>query len=84
MFQALLVQRNKPIPAHAELTIEKPIPRVPVGEFKRFGPFGPKYEVGEPVRPLENDDWAVNVVLVITGEVVAYSLSELLADPKAD
>ena len=28
------------------------MPPVPVGEIKRFGPFGPKYEVGRALHPL--------------------------------
>ncbi len=70
--------------AQAAFSMEVPRPSVPIGQFKRFGPFGPKYEVGEPIKLLNNGDWAVNVTLVETGEVVEYSLAELLDDPKAD
>jgi len=32
-------------------------PPVPIGEIKIFGPFGPKYEVGQPLYQLDDSDW---------------------------
>jgi len=58
-------------------------PPTPVGRIKRFGEFGPAYEVGEPVRRLEDDDWLVQIVVVETGETADYRLSRLLNDPDA-
>ncbi|MGV7963899.1 DUF5397 family protein [Photorhabdus tasmaniensis] len=42
-------------------------PFVPTGTIKSFGAFGPKYEVGQLLRPLEDGDWMIEVVLVETG-----------------
>ena len=58
-------------------------PPVPVGTIKSFGSFGPKYEVGQPLRPLDDGDWVVEVVLVETGEKAEYRLTHLNEDPKA-
>jgi hypothetical protein len=58
-------------------------PRIPVGKIKSFGVFGPKYEVGRAIRPLENGDWLVEVTMVETGEKTEYRLARLLDDPEA-
>lgn len=58
-------------------------PPVPVGTIKSFGAFGPKYQVGQPLRPLEDGDWIVEVVLVETGEKAEYRLTHVNDDPKA-
>jgi len=58
-------------------------PPVPVGKIKSFGPFGPKYEVGNPVRQMENGDWIIEVTMVETGEKVEYRLTRLIDDPEA-
>jgi hypothetical protein len=58
-------------------------PSVPVGKIKSFGAFGPKYEVGQPLRQLEDGDWMVEVKMVETGECSEYRLSRLLDDPEA-
>lgn len=58
-------------------------PTVPVGKVKSFGPFGPKYEVGQPVRQLADGDWMIEVTLVETGEKAEYRLSHLSDDPQA-
>jgi hypothetical protein len=36
-------------------------PPIPVGKIKSFGAFGPKYEVGRALRPLDDGDWLVEV-----------------------
>ena len=59
------------------------VPSVPVGRIKNFGEFGPRYEVGQPVRPLPDGDWMVSVTLVETGEETEYRLSHLNDDPMA-
>ena len=56
---------------------------VPVGKIKTFGPFGPKYEVGEVLRSVGDNDWMVSITLVESGEVTEYRLSRLLDDPEA-
>ncbi|MCA6221001.1 DUF5397 family protein [Photorhabdus antumapuensis] len=58
-------------------------PSVPVGTIKSFGAFGPKYEVGKLLRPLEDGDWMIEVVLVETGEKTEYRLTHVNNDPKA-
>ena len=58
-------------------------PSIPVGKIKSFGAFGPKYEVGRALRPLENGDWLVEVKMVETGEAAEYRLTRLLDDPEA-
>lgn len=61
-----------------------PSPPVPVGEIKTFGPFGPKYEVGQPLRQLEDGDWMMEITLVETAEKAEYRLTHLIDDPAAD
>lgn len=34
-------------------------PAVPVGKIKSLGAFGPKYEVREALRALDDGDWMV-------------------------
>ena len=54
---------------------------VPTGKIKSFGSFGPKYEVGSPVKQLEDGDWLIQITLVDSGELAEYRLSHLLDDP---
>lgn len=58
-------------------------PLVPVGRIKSFGPFGPKYEVGQSLHPLEDGDWMIEVTLVDSGEKAQYRWTHLLDDPEA-
>jgi hypothetical protein len=58
-------------------------PSVPVGKIKSFGPFGPKYEVGKPLRQLDDGDWMVEVTMVETAEKAEYRLTRLADDPDA-
>lgn len=58
-------------------------PSIPVGTIKSFGPFGPKYEVGQALHPLADGDWLVEVTLVETGEKAEYRLTRLSDDPEA-
>jgi hypothetical protein len=55
---------------------------IPVGTIKTFG-IGPKYQVGQPIRRLDDDDWLVNIVLIETGERAEYRLTRILRDPDA-
>ncbi len=59
------------------------VPHIPVGVLKTFGPVGPIYAVGRPVRELINGDWLVEVELVETGEKAEYSLMHINDDPLA-
>ncbi|PPD42358.1 MAG: hypothetical protein CTY15_12320 [Methylocystis sp.] len=59
-----------------------PDPRELVGTFRRFGPFGPAYEIiglgnEEPL----GDRW-MKVRVIESGEVVDYKFSDILDDPK--
>lgn len=58
-------------------------PSIPVGKIKCFGSLGPKYEVGQALRQLEDGDWLVEVTLVETGEKAEYRLTRLSDDPEA-
>lgn len=58
-------------------------PPVPVGKIKSFGPLGPKYEVGQPLRQLDDGDWMVEITMVESGEKADYRLTHLLDDPEA-
>jgi hypothetical protein len=57
-------------------------PPIPVGKIKSFGAFGPKYEIGEPLRQLPDGDWMVQIKIVDTGEVTEYRYTHLLDDPE--
>ena len=59
-------------------------PPVPIGKIKSFGPFGPKYEVGQALRRKDDGVWVVEVTLVDSGERAEYRLIRLLEDPEAD
>lgn len=58
-------------------------PPVPVGKIKSLGLFGPKYEVGQAIRQLDDGDWMVEITMVETGEKVEYRRTRLLDDPEA-
>jgi Family of unknown function (DUF5397) len=58
-------------------------PFVPKGIFKTFGPLGPAYEVGLPVRQLENGDWLVDITVLESGEKLEYPLTSVFFDPDA-
>ena len=59
------------------------LPTVPSGTIKSFGEFGPKYQVGQVLRPLEDGDWIIEVTLIETGEKTEYRLTRLQNDPEA-
>lgn len=61
--------------------IEPPV--LAQGRIKSFGVFGPKYEVGDPLRQLADGDWMVCIKLVDTGEEAEYRYSHLVNDPEA-
>jgi hypothetical protein len=58
-------------------------PPVPVGKIKSFGPNGPKYEVGQALRQLDDGDWLIEVTMVETGEKAEYRWTRLTDDPEA-
>lgn len=56
---------------------------IPVGKIKSFGLFGPKYEVGQALRQLDDGDWMIEVTMIETGEKAEYQLTRLIDDPEA-
>lgn len=64
---------------HAEISP----PTIPMGKIKSFGFFGPKYEVGQALRQLEDGDWMIEIILVETGEKAEYRWTRLTDDPEA-
>ena len=58
-------------------------PAVPIGKIKSFGPFGPKYEVGQILRQLDDGDWMIEVTMVETGQKAEYRWTHLTDDPEA-
>ncbi|MDR0780547.1 MAG: DUF5397 domain-containing protein [Pseudomonadales bacterium] len=58
-------------------------PDVPVGIIKSFGPFGPKYEVGQTVRQLDDGDWLIEITMIESGEKTQYRWTRLNDDPEA-
>jgi hypothetical protein len=60
------------------------LPSIPVGVIKSFGPFGPKYEVGQALRQLDDGDWMIEVTMIETGERVEYRWTRLNDDPEAN
>jgi hypothetical protein len=58
-------------------------PPVPVGKIKSFGPFGPQYEVGPALHPLDDGDWMIEITMIETGEKAEYRLTRLIDDPEA-
>lgn len=63
--------------------MSKQPPAVPFGVIKSFGSFGPKYQVGKPIRQLDDGEWMVEVTMVESGEKSEYRLSHLTNDPEA-
>jgi hypothetical protein len=53
---------------------------IPVGVVKRFGPYGPEYEVLGPSEPGKS---MVRIVLVRTGEEVTYEYDSMMQYPEA-
>ncbi|MCH7693623.1 MAG: DUF5397 family protein [Proteobacteria bacterium] len=58
-----------------------PGPESLIGSFRRFGPFGPVYQVIEKLRD-EDDDIIMKVRVVDTGEEAEYRYTHILDDPK--
>ncbi len=58
-------------------------PPVPLGKIMSFAPVGPKYEVGQALRQLDDGDWMIEATMVETGEKAEYRLTRLFDDPEA-
>jgi hypothetical protein len=52
-------------------------------QVRTFGPSGPKYQVGCPLRQLDDGDWLFEITLVETAEKAEYRFSRLFNDPMA-
>ncbi|MEO7717031.1 MAG: DUF5397 family protein [Capsulimonas sp.] len=66
------------------MTVALQIPPIaPTGMVKTFGPFGPMYQVGKTLRPVDDDDWMVAIRIVETGEETEYRYSHMANDPEA-
>ena len=66
-----------------KVTPATPLPAIPVGRIKSFGPLGSKYQVGHATRQLPCGDWMVEVTMIETGEKTEYRLTRLNDDPEA-
>lgn len=53
-------------------------------KIKTFGSIGPEYEVGNPLRQLDDGDWLMQITIVRTGEKAEYRLSKINLDPDAN
>ena len=58
-------------------------PNVPIGKIKSLGPVGPKYEVGQALRQLDDGDWMIEVTMIETGEKTEYRWTHMSDDPEA-
>ena len=58
-----------------------PGPESLIGSFRRFGPFGPVYQVIEKLRD-EDDDIIMKVRVVDSGEEAEYRYTHIFDDPK--
>lgn len=58
-------------------------PLVSVGAIKTFGPGGEQYEVGKPIRPLDDGDWLIEIKMIKTGEIGEYRWTNIVDDPIA-
>lgn len=58
-------------------------PTVPVGKIKSFGHFGPKYEIGQVLRQINDGDWLIEITMVESGEKAEYRWTHLREDPEA-
>lgn len=59
-----------------------PEPQTLVGTYRRFGPFGPAYEIiGVGKEETAGDRW-MRIRVLESGELVDYRFSDILDDPK--
>jgi hypothetical protein len=55
-----------------------------VGSFRRFGLFGPTYEVIGPGAPGPSGEPRMRIRLIATGEITDYGVASVVADPIED
>lgn len=56
----------------------------PTGTFKRFGEFGPAYQVTSHAKTNEKGQQVLPIVVLESGEKLDYTYQQFLADPRAD
>ncbi len=54
-----------------------------IGQFRRFGPLGPAYQVMQPIKTGKDGDWLIRIRILNTGEETDYRYSHLKNDPVA-
>jgi len=57
-------------------------PQTLIGTWRRFGSFGPIYEIVSELQDDACDQKFMRVRVVESGEELSYSLSEILEDPR--
>ena len=57
-------------------------PQTLIGTWRRFGMFGPVYEIVAEGEKLPTGDDMLRVRVVETGEELDYKLADILDDPK--
>jgi hypothetical protein len=57
-------------------------PQTLIGTWRRFGIFGPVYEIISPGEKLPAGDETLRVRVVETGEELDYKLADVLDDPR--
>lgn len=57
-------------------------PQSLLGTWRRFGLFGPVYEIVSEGKKLPFEDETVRVRVIETGEELDYKLADVLDDPK--
>ena len=55
-----------------------------VGSFRRFGLFGPAYEVLGPGTPSGSGEQRMRIRLIESGEEADYRVEDILTDPMED
>ena len=53
-----------------------------IGTWRRFGPFGPVYEIVAEGQKLPEGDETLRIRVIETGEELDYKLVDILDDPK--
>lgn len=66
------------------LKIQKTMPEHLVNTYRRFGRFGPAYQVISISRKLESGDVLMKVHVIENNEDIEYPLSNILIDPLED
>ena len=68
------------------MTTSDPLPILPpnslIGAFRRFGPYGPAYEVIGEGASGTAEGTLMKIRVLETGEETEYPLSDILADPE--